>query len=246
MAKACCHLAEKGGSCSEAGFALRILHDLEQPGLRRLSQLAPGRVLGEVVRLGVVTGLQLCPFEHLRDRGCKPEVEVLLRDDGLDHGLQAAADPGSAMTFDLDGREHAGVGDESAGGRCGDSPQLGGRSCHGSRSLQSLSGLSSRLGRPRARRGTVGCGRHRRSRDWGPSDRRLTFHRRRRERRGRRHRSVGRRRRGLVDWRGFWSGGWRRCLQVCHRGAGGIDELAHLLLHLWRGSHRRRRCLRGR
>src|SRR6266851_2310341 len=81
------HRPQESGVGPEAGFALRVLDQLEQARLDRLAQLARRRLLAQPVRLGVIAGLQLRALESLGDGRGQPKVEAPARSEAFDDRL---------------------------------------------------------------------------------------------------------------------------------------------------------------
>ena len=212
-------------------LALRIANRLQQPGLHRQPQLAPGGILADLDLCGVVGGFQLGALERLRKRPRKAKAQSAPGDDAFDHRVDPPGGPGrpGRAFCRADGWQHA--GESARGGR--QLSERGRGACHRGGGLERLSGVDVGLRAvERLRRGEhLGAARRGRGGvdDW--CDRR----RRPRGRVGclwcrRFVRSLGRRRR-------------RGGLQVGDRRPRRVDELAHLFLHLGRlRGWRPRRC----
>src|SRR5260370_417485 len=81
------HRPQESGVGPEAGFALRVLDQLQQARLDRLAQLARRPLLADSVRLGVIAGLQLRSLESLGDGRGQAKVEAPARSEAFDDRL---------------------------------------------------------------------------------------------------------------------------------------------------------------
>ena len=170
---------------------------------------------------GVVASLQLGTFERLGDRGGEAEVEAATRDQAFHDGQDAAGRTrGSVVALrGANCRQHAHVS-TVCGGQVA---ERGGGAGHGGGCFEGLVPLHRRF--EPARSGDRGHRHRRRHLNGRLVSKSGSFLG---------GRQIGSGGGGSLSSSRFLVGGRRDSLQVGHGRTGGVDELAHLLLHLRR------------